>query len=260
MGSWSPDGAKIVFWTMFKDNGIYVINSDGSNLKRLTFPRKGYYDDRPDWSPDGTKIVFNSGKGGDDNWADWDIYVMDSDGGNIKKLTDNPAQDFSPCWSPDGSKIAFVSRRDNPNSDIYVMNVDGSNQKRITNGQEPVYDTPSWSPDGKLMAFRRVVGGENQIHIVGADGRIGEKNISDGNGTYMYPSWSPDGTKMAFTLHNDSLWQIYIMNANGKNEIKLTDGPGDENPRWFDPAFASIAVTPLNKALSTWAKIKSETR
>ena len=100
----------------------------------------------PSWSPNATKIAFSSARDGNH-----DIYVMNADGSNRTRLTDNSAIDLNPSWSPDGSMIAFSSDRDGkmgrwtvPN-EIYVMNADGSNQTRLTNN--PADDTePSWSP------------------------------------------------------------------------------------------------------------------
>lgn len=73
------------------------------------------------------RIVFMSNRDGN-----WNIYVMNADGGQPTRLTDDPADDFSPAWSPDRSRIAFASRRDG-NWEIYVMNADGANQTRLTN-------------------------------------------------------------------------------------------------------------------------------
>ena len=74
------------------------------------------------------RIVFTSGR---TDGTDREIHVMNADGSDVKRLTDNFADESSPSLSPDGTKIAFVSHRDN-NSDIYVMNADGTNEVRLT--------------------------------------------------------------------------------------------------------------------------------
>ena len=86
------------------------------------------------------KIAFSSYPDG----GSGEIYVMNADGSNQTRLTNNSAWDVEPCFSPDGTKIAFVSDRDG-NSEIYVMNAAGSNQTNITNN--PALDrSPSWGP------------------------------------------------------------------------------------------------------------------
>ncbi len=98
------------------------------------------------WAPDGTKVAFASNRDGK-----LGIYVMDADGGNVRRLTYNSADNFAPSWSPDGSKLAFQTNRDG-NDEIYVMNADGSNQIRLT--WDGAFDGgPAWSPDGKKIAF-----------------------------------------------------------------------------------------------------------
>lgn len=128
---WSPDGKRIVYrFTCFSDilstgefpSGIRVMDADGSNMTELTKED----DSSPAWSPDGEKIAFTSSR--DENY---EIYVMNTDGTEQKRLTDNPRIDTTPEWSPDGERIAFVSDRDGPHK-IYIMNADGSNVVRIT--------------------------------------------------------------------------------------------------------------------------------
>jgi Tol biopolymer transport system component len=73
------------------------------------------------------KIAFVSNRDGNN-----EIYVMDADGSNQTRLTNNSADDSSPAWSPDGARIVFVSNRDG-NFLIYTMNANGSSQTRLTN-------------------------------------------------------------------------------------------------------------------------------
>ena len=92
------------------------------------------------------KIAFRSDRDGNG-----EIYVMNADGTNQTRLTNNSAEDIWPSWSPDGTKIAFMSDRDG-NGEIYVMNADGTNQTRLTNNSATEY-CPSWSPDGTKIVF-----------------------------------------------------------------------------------------------------------
>ena len=144
--SWSPDGRHIAFsdGDDFDYQHIYVMDSDGSNPRRLT----NSWDDEwsPSWSPDGRHIAFVSERDGNE-----EIYVMDSDGSNPRRLTNHEARDRSPSWSPDGRHIAFVSKRDD-NYEIYVMGSDGSNPRRLTYDSAQDW-SPSWSPNGQHIAF-----------------------------------------------------------------------------------------------------------
>jgi Tol biopolymer transport system component len=72
------------------------------------------------------QIAFVSNRSGN-----WDIYVMDADGGNPRNLTKNRHNDWHPSWSPDGKRIAFASNRDG-NLEIYVMDADGGNPRNLT--------------------------------------------------------------------------------------------------------------------------------
>jgi hypothetical protein len=115
------------------------------------------------WSPDGSQIVFVSNRDGN-----FEIYVMDADGTNQTRLTNDAASDDRATWSPDGSQIAFESNRDG-NFEIYVMDADGTNQARLTN--DPAADSAAaWSPDGSQIAFRSTRDGNNEIYLMNADG------------------------------------------------------------------------------------------
>jgi len=138
--SWSPDGAKIAFVPGRGDRKISIMNANGTALKELIqAPLDHEASGGLSWSPDGTKIAFvteSDGKG--------EIYVINADGTDPKRLTETLAGNVQPAWSPDGTKIAFASHRYG-NWEIYVMDADGTNPRRLTKtlaGEQ----WPAWSP------------------------------------------------------------------------------------------------------------------
>ena len=138
VGSWSPDGSKIVFSSNRDGNGeIYVMGSNGRKQVNLT--NHPALDAAPTWSPDGTKIAFQSNREGDQD----DIYVMSPDGANVVNLTRHPWEDRAPAWSPDGRWIAYHAFRVGQRPDIYVMDANGDNRRQLTG--DPASDTaPTW--------------------------------------------------------------------------------------------------------------------
>ena len=171
-----------------------------------------------------TKIAFSSTR-----HVNWDIYVMDGDGGNQRRLTVNPARDELPTWSPDGAKIAFVSNRNNENKDhsqIWVIDADGKNPIRLTDGLEDSY--PDWSPDGTKIVYDALHVG---IIVMDADGK--DKRPFTGKGAH--PTWSPDGERIAFIAGKNpgDAPQIYVMDVDGRNRTQLTHDPVRKRlPSW----------------------------
>jgi TolB protein len=139
-------------------------------------------DGHPTWSPDGKRIAFVRGLPA----QHVAIYVMRSDGGGQKRLTDARVGSFDPAWSPDGSKIAFTSERDEDN-EVYIMSPDGSGQRRLTHGGG---DSASWSPDGTKIAFARYRGDASGIYVINADG-TGETALTGHAAGDFDPAWKP---------------------------------------------------------------------
>ena len=123
------------------------MNPDGSDVRVI--PLDAGHNMSPAWSPDGRRIAFVSirtwqGEGKVDNW---DIYVVNVDGTELRRLTTYHDVDRHPTWSPDGTQIAFERLLLTPRGqfDIFVMNADGTNERNITN--DPSDDLyPSWCP------------------------------------------------------------------------------------------------------------------
>jgi len=85
----------------------------------------------PHWSPDGRQIVFTSDRDGDP-----EIYVVNADGSDLRRLTSVPGRDAHPSFSRDGKRIVFQSPRDGGDTNVYVMNLDGSGQTRLECGRD----------------------------------------------------------------------------------------------------------------------------
>ncbi len=190
---WSPDRQKIAFMSdRDGDAEIYVMAADGSDIQRLTRHRGS--DVNPAWSPDGNQIAF---------FRDTDppatgplypsrspnIYVMDSDGSNVQRLTEFTIAGWL-SWSPDGERIAFEANFDGIR-EISVMDSDASKVQRLTH-------TPVRDASLSLDPFSQF--------------------LTDNSA----PEWSPDGQKIVFDSNRDGILEIYVMDADGGNVERLT--------------------------------------
>ena len=185
-----------------------------------------------------TKIAFTSMRDGNT-----EIYVMDGDGGNQRRVTVNPTYDRYPAWSPDGKMIAFVSNRNRGRNQIWVIDAAGRNPVRLTDGGSDSY--PDWSPDGKTILY--AAGDVQEDHDL-APGGIAAMD-ADGNNKRLlknrggiHPSWSPDGDWIAFAFGNfGDTRQVYVMDRDGGNPRQLTRDAGHKYMPSWSPDGVQIA-------------------
>jgi len=236
---------------------IYLVNIDGTGLTQLT---TSGYDFEPTWSSDGRRIIFLSQRNNQHNNNN-DIYVMDADGSNQKRLSNSPAIYKNPAWSPDGKHIVFVSNF-SKHREIYIMNSDGSGQTRLTVSVGSESFDPTWSPDGTQIVYSVSPSGhdESQIYVMNSDGSK-QTQLTNNPGWGYNPSWSPDGKQIAFTHANISSAgqnDIFVMNTDGSGQTKLTGTSKTSSqescqvPNWSpDSANISFICSPINSPSGT---------
>ncbi|HYM77662.1 MAG TPA: hypothetical protein VE377_16940 [Candidatus Dormibacteraeota bacterium] len=194
----SPDGSKIVYCSQRETlySQIYVMNSDGSNPKRLTNTRNGDACG-PAWSPDGKRIAYYAFALTQPS-RNPEIWVMDADGSNPRKLIDHG---LDPSWSPDGRTIAFASHRDGI-FQIYAMNADGTSLRRLTkhNAED---SSPVFAPDGGSIIFVSATGDDRRgLFLMAPDGS-GQRGLAHSkHEDFCYATWSLDRRTIIFSALN----------------------------------------------------------
>jgi TolB protein len=259
-GEQSSSAPSQAFVFTVNDEGwgeIWLMDENGRARQQLTGSRptgsEASGNTSPAWSLDGTRIAYTGT--GDSVLQDpsaEEIYVMDGDGENVDRLTDNNVPDLSPDWSPDGNHIVF-SRASGLSSEsvsaaLYVMDADGSNAhvlyREKGSGAPVLLFTPDWSADGSRIAFTRVsyatATPKASVYVIESDGTGAREIAQDAS----EPAWSPDGKRIAFASGRDKNGQtcfqdcqpsgeIYVVEADGANPRRLTKEKGeDASPTW----------------------------
>jgi TolB protein len=233
--AWSPNGQQIAFISDRSGRrGLYVMDSDGSNPKRL-------YDlesaNRPAWSPDGKKIALSPG------------VIINADGSGEPMISSKDESCINPAWSPDGTQIACQTRFTAiavRNADLTIRNVDL--ESTIYLQVRRLNEFPVWSPDGARIAFLTYDTGfiaRNYIYTANSDGS-GLTNLTEDPARNGAPAWSPDGTKIAYTTRQCtdifcSGVEIWLMNADGTGKIRLTYNDLEETELAWSPDGTRIA-------------------
>ena len=259
----------------------YVMRVDGSNVRRISDGRGkttcGWF------FPGDNRLFFASSSAHDSAcpprpdpskgyvWPldRYDIYTVNRDGSNLKRLTNYDVYTAEGVLSPDGSRIVFTSLKDG-DLEIYTMNADGTDVRRLTN--TPGYDGGAWwSPDGKQIVYRanhptdsaelktyRDLLGQRlvrpsrvELFLMNADGS-NQRQITHLGGANFGPSWTPDGKKIIFSSNyknpRSGNFDLYLIDPDGNNLEQLT----------FDQAFDGFPMfSPDGKKL-VWASNRND--
>jgi len=168
------------------------------------------------------QIVFVSNRG--NFYGGFQVYIMDSEGGNIRRLTHDSSNYFYPRFSPDGLQILFYSEN-GADDDIFLIDVNGENLANLTNS--PGNDAlPQFSPDGSKIVFTSDRDGNREIYLMDRDGSH-QTRLTNNSFTDDSPQFSPDGKKIVFYSSIDNLYtpdsyDIYQIDPDGTRLTKLT--------------------------------------
>jgi TolB protein len=222
--SWSPDARALAYTTYRPNPDIFVSLIYQGVLQNPTKSVGTNY--LPVFSPDGRQIAFMSGRDGNP-----EIYVMNADGSNLRRLTNHPAEDGSPTWSPSGSQIAFTSGRTGK-PQIYIMNAaDGSGLQRVT-VDESEADRPTWSPAPfNEIAFAARTGPGYDIKVLDVGSRR-VNQITHGEGSNESPAFAPGGRHLAFSSTRGGRTQIYTIGRDGRGVRQITRDGNNQMPAW----------------------------
>lgn len=166
------------------------------------------------------------------------IWVMDTQGGNLRQITDLPEGACQPDWSPDGKQLVFISPCDSnqetyPGSGLFTINYDSSGLSPLSTSPGGDFD-PDWSPDGNYIAFTSLrVTGRPRIYVMDLEDNT-EVLLSLPYSRDSEPAWSPDGAQIAYVTRNEGMSDIWIMGGDGENPREYTHSGGKINshPVW----------------------------
>ena len=181
----------------------------------------------------GTDIAFSARDG-----MAKEIFLVEMDGKNLRRLTKNRSFNLFPRWSPDGNWLAFTSFRTGAPI-IYLRNTWTGVEKdliRVGGSKAP----GSFSPDGDWLYYSASSGGNSDIYRIRVVGGVTEKVVT-GWGLEVSPSVSPDGKRMAFVSDRGGFPQVYVKEIGAREELRISQSGGYASSPSWSPAGNRIA-------------------
>jgi hypothetical protein len=229
----------------------------GTNWK--IFLARGYYgpfiqltsDNKSDIEPSlnypATRIAFAS-----DREGNMDIFTMNTEGKDVRRLTKMNSDERAPRWSNNGGHLVFYQVR-NDRADVYTINPDGTGMVNLTNTSDIDEYYPDWSPDSQQIIFSRYDSSGGAIWLMNSDGSAAHP-ISGRLNSLGRAAFSPDGTQISFDadLDGDGWNELGLMNADGSGMHLIYDINQNYQELWMNGWWSnntSVMVTKVNYVL-----------
>lgn len=221
--SWYPDGKHLL--VSGNQGGIYKVDLVTGKESKTKTKLDGMNDAAI--SADGKYIAFSLSTSGSRD--DHNIWIVNSDGSNHRKLTNMKRMQHTPVWHPDGEWIYFHSNVDGQSHDIWRVSLNGKKKQQITGGQ--LYNFAVAVNDKGELAFSSNRSGNYVIWY-----QQPEKEpvaITDGPYRENNPSWSPSGELLTYESTKSGKLDLWVMEGTGKNKTQLTHSKlGARAPAW----------------------------
>ena len=257
--AFSNDERTLAFTAMRQGKDVlYLLDIPSRQVKkRLDLPLDAVTG--PSYSPDDKHIVFSGTQGGVT-----DIYIIDSDGKNLRKLTNDLYGDLQPAWSPDGTRIAFATDRESP-TDItrlrfakwQIALIDPETGKiDVVPGQAGLNLNPVWAPDGKSLAYISDRTGVANVFLYDLQDKLQYQLTNVLGGVSAITEYSPAITwargadRMAFTYYENGDYTVWSMdNPRSLKRTAFTGGPAVSTGLVMNPPLLAspvVAATPAD--------------
>ena len=226
---WSSDGKAIAYTSYRRQNfpDIFIQRIyEGTPPQSPAHGTDRIHNFLPAWSPDGTKIAFMTNRDGNQ-----EIYVMDANGSNPRRITRHPGIDATPTWSPAGNQIGFTSDRSG-SPQIYIVDADGLSQPQRITTDESWADRATWAPaPNNEIAYAARSGPGFDIKVYDVATRQ-TRTLTNGEGSNESPAFSPTGRHIAFASTRLGNQQIFVVGRDGNGLRQVTKEGNNFTPNW----------------------------
>ena len=221
---WSPDGARMAYVSFQNKKPILFVQNLSANKQPAPVANYRGSNSAPAWSPDGRQLAAVLTKDGSSQ-----VYLMNADGTNLRRITFSAAIDTEPFFTPDGQSIYFTSDRGG-SPQIYRMPASGGEPVRVTfEGDYNV--SPRISPDGRTLAYISRNSGRFQLMAMDLESRQIQA-LTDGQRDES-PSFAPNGRIILYATDVDNRGVLAAVSSDGRFKQRLGIQAADvREPSW----------------------------